>query len=217
MPQQESQAAVSSQSLGTVSLVDPANQLQLAPRFDSFSWPSQAFKAAEQRPCPVKRSSDIFDLIDNQLKTSKRRRIQPAATTATVGQLALLSSQASGPPIVAAPAPAFLHASNGLTSWQSPGKSPFRRHIADPKPSRLSRPASAPFTAGRAPAASPAPAPGRAPRPKRKNDASLLQHHSASPNPPISPVQPSNRHTPSTHQPFRCNCNHSLCTVIAWH
>lgn len=200
---QPKQDVTSSQSQ-ELSVPDTELQLQLAHPWNPLSWPSQAMKAAEQRPCPVKRSSDIFDLIDTQLATSKRRRLEPAASASVSSQLALTSSQppSQWPAASAIPAPGRLNASQGV-SFQSPtGKSPFRRYIAPPQPSRLSRPASAPFTAGRAPAASPAPTALRSNHAKGQT-TSLHPRRTASPS--VSPVKTSSKPPPVNKQPaFRC-------------
>lgn len=202
--QQQEEPVTAVQEPSSMPFQIPENQMQLAQPFNSLSWPSQALRAAEQRPCPVKRTStDILDVIDRQLSAPKRRRIEPPAAASTSGQFAMHSSQPSGSMQIVAAAhhPAVMHASRGLASWQSPtGKSPFKRHIAPPPASRFSRPASAPFTAGRAPVASPAPASGRATRTKTKHDSGLQPPLAASHRPSVSLIQPSSQPSPTTSQ-----------------
>lgn len=185
--QQPSQPSAPAQHLSVVPL---SQAEQAVSPFNPEAWPHQALQVAEQRPMPFKRSSDILDLIDSQLSgKAKRQRLELPGGPGFNSSLALLGPQPGMLQIAAAQSPTLLPANRSLTSWQSPvGPSPFRRHVA-PLPTRFSRPASAPFTAGRAPANSPANAPSRAARSRKKSGVSLQQPHVAMPVAAKSPVQ----------------------------
>ena len=124
----------------------------LAEQFDPFSWTSQAARAAQEHPMPVKRSAESADVIAKFLteRQSKRQCLQVSSSDqSSTKQLAVLNTGQSAllqPPPYSSRAPAVRGSLPLPIPLPSPGpvaapsQLPFRTQ-GTPFPSRFAKPA----------------------------------------------------------------------------